>query len=763
MNISSLSSSDIRVNTTFSQPLPKISKQELEEANRIIKVNDVSLSVQEYERRQTGLINATYGMIYSDINATMSNVKINYIVNKEEINFRDNVSFLPGQYGGIKNEFDINYSMLFRYSSIYNNERDVEAYSSSFARQNTVFVLPNVEFWNIRSGNKYDGYFLEEPKSINDNLQTTQIGDEEGYIKTYERDKYFGLIDSNVTYDEYKNLSKAMLDTKPLNLNSYANSNLLKTPYGEVTIFYDEFDDNDKLGFGTFSSNSLLFNFDSNGDGIVDANDKLFNKLKVRGYDINGNEKIAKLSDVMPSINLRDFINDDIINYNDKYIDEYNSKYPHQKIDKSKLDYRLSYNASNPYTKFKAEYRYEMIEEKDLNKFFEMYANEDGWVDLTNNHNAIFNKNSAFHNFAYMKKDLNGELSLSEFNPIFSDKKLDKDFSYTNYQKQNFMKFYDDYYKELNSHNKNIEWLSKNLKDYDVKDADIYIDKLKDIKSPYLIAMENEFKEATGLDFSLENLNKVKQAFDINKAKTANALKDTDSVVAMKLNKNGSITLKFNSGRQIVVNELYSDTGKLLGDKDTQVSVNLKAKNMNEDELNLLVSTKSDSIGIKTENNRYQTLKDLGVKSIKKLSNNKFILYLQDNTFITTKELYNITYIDRFLNDSSGLNNNSNSLNKNSNNNSNLNLNDNNSNSLNLNNNLNFKNNLNNNNNLNSNLNNHNELNSNNNINNSINNNGLNLDNNSSNLNNLSLNLNNTTNKTIHPKDMFYRKVDVRV
>ncbi|WP_033916905.1 hypothetical protein [Campylobacter sputorum] len=66
MNISSLSSDDIKINTTFSQPLPKISKQELEEANRIIKVNDVRLSVEEYERRQIGLINATYGMIYSD-------------------------------------------------------------------------------------------------------------------------------------------------------------------------------------------------------------------------------------------------------------------------------------------------------------------------------------------------------------------------------------------------------------------------------------------------------------------------------------------------------------------------------------------------------------------------------------------------------------------------------------------------------------------------------------------------------------------------
>ncbi|MBE7358860.1 hypothetical protein CSPB12327_06485 [Campylobacter sp. RM12327] len=66
MNISSLSSDDIKINTTFSQPLPKISKQELEEANRIIKVNDVRLSVEEYERRQIGLINATYGMIYND-------------------------------------------------------------------------------------------------------------------------------------------------------------------------------------------------------------------------------------------------------------------------------------------------------------------------------------------------------------------------------------------------------------------------------------------------------------------------------------------------------------------------------------------------------------------------------------------------------------------------------------------------------------------------------------------------------------------------
>lgn len=55
MDIRSFSSSDIMINKTFSQPLPKISKQELEEASRIIKVGDVRLSVGEYERRQLGL------------------------------------------------------------------------------------------------------------------------------------------------------------------------------------------------------------------------------------------------------------------------------------------------------------------------------------------------------------------------------------------------------------------------------------------------------------------------------------------------------------------------------------------------------------------------------------------------------------------------------------------------------------------------------------------------------------------------------------
>jgi response regulator len=63
-----------------------------------------------------------------------------------------------------------------------------------------------------------------------------------------------------------------------------------------------------------------------------------------------------------------------------------------------------------------------------------------------------------FNNFAYEKVGFDGKLKLSEFNPIIgSDAPRDKNFSYNGYQRSSFMKFYDDYNKELDAHNKDIE------------------------------------------------------------------------------------------------------------------------------------------------------------------------------------------------------------------------------------------------------------------------------------------------------------------
>ena len=120
------------------------------------------------------------------------------------------------------------------------------------------------------------------------------------------------------------------------------------------------------------------------------------------------------------------------------------------------------------------------------------------------------------------------------------------------------MKFYIDYEKESTAHAKDVERLSKNLKEYNVENADEYINKLKDSKSAYMISMENEFEAATGLKFSEANLEKVRRAFETDIDRVASSLRDSDSVIAMKLNDNGSITLKFDSGREIEVTELYS-------------------------------------------------------------------------------------------------------------------------------------------------------------------------------------------------------------
>ena len=445
--------------------------------------------------------------------------------------------------------------------------------------------------------------------------------------------------------------SNTILSQDRNNLNDYASENILKTKYGDVEVFLDLYGDNDKLGIGKFSSNAILFNFDSNGDGILNSSDKLFSKLKVRGYDKDGNEKIANLSDVTSGIDLAQFIKKDIdINHRRKQIEDLNAKLKEKgktQIDISKIDNRIFYYNENPYTVFVPESRYKKAEADSIKSFFDAYADKDGWVDLRNNN--VFNKNSLFNNFAYAKAGFDGNLKLSEFNPIISSKKTSDDFSYENYQKDSFMKFYRDYEKESTAHAKDVEWLSKNLKEYNVENADEYISRLNGSKSSYMIAMENEFQKATRLEFSPENLEKVKRAFEANPNKAALMMNDSDSVIAMKLNDNGSITLKFDSGREIEVTELYSDTGKLLGDKTRRASLNLETKAMSDIELG---SISFNNIGILDTDGKYKTLQEIGASAIKSFSTKhgkQFLIYLGDNKTLTAKDLYNISFLNNEL------------------------------------------------------------------------------------------------------------------
>lgn len=447
--------------------------------------------------------------------------------------------------------------------------------------------------------------------------------------------------------------SRYLENTKFKNLNDYAYSNTLKTKYGEVEVFLDIYGDNDKLGTTKLENNSYLFSFDSNNDGVLDQKDILFDKLKVRGYDKNGNEKIANLSDVMPRVDLRQFISTNVINHNQIEREELNRKAtitnnPDLYVDTKDIDYRHSYYASDPNTLFAAENRYEKIEKNDINNFFKKYAQNDGWVDLR--HNNIFGKDSSFKNFAYLKVGFDDTARLSEFNPIIEpskDYKKDENFSYTKFQKDSFMKFYKDYNAEFDAYNKMIENLGINLKKFD-ENADSYISKLEKTKSAKMISMENEFKQATGLEFSISNLKKVKKAFITNEATAATSLQDSDSVIAMKLNKDGTIRLKFDSGREIDVKELYNDTGKLNTSSELKTSINLEAKEMNNVQLN---SLDFKDIGF-MQGDKIVSLKDAGAIAIANLSNkfeSKFLISLNNGKSISTREIYNISYLENDL------------------------------------------------------------------------------------------------------------------
>ena len=239
---------------------------------------------------------------------------------------------------------------------------------------------------------------------------------------------------------------------------------------------------------------------------------------------------------------------------------------------------------------------------------------------------------------------------LSEFNPIIEpskDYKKDENFSYTKFQKDSFMKFYKDYNAEFDAYNKMIENLGNNLKKFE-ENADAYISKLEKTKSAKMIAMENEFKQATGLEFSISNLKKVKKAFITNEATAAASLQDSDSVIAMKLNKDGTIRLKFDSGREIDVKELYNDTGKLNTSSELKTSTNLEAKEMNNVQLN---SLDFKDIGF-MQGDKIVSLKDAGAIAIANLSNkfeSKFLISLNNGKSISTREIYNISYLENDL------------------------------------------------------------------------------------------------------------------
>ena len=403
-------------------------------------------------------------------------------------------------------------------------------------------------------------------------------------------------------------------------LNSYANSNLIDTKFGKAELFLDLADNNDKLGVGTLSSNSQLFRFDSDGNGFVDKNDDYFDKLKIRAYDKDGNEIIKKLSEVVDSIDLKDFIDSksNAIKKLEARKDNYGTIEGYENALESLKDY-------NPYSIFKPEVRYESLSQNDLNELSKL-ADKDGWIDVASLQGI---------DLAYAKQGIDGNYKLNELNYLgISNNQAN---SYANEQYAKFNALYEDYMAEINALNEFFNSYKQVASDDIMAEFGAFIEN-PEFKSTIMLQIEREFTSATGLKFSLENLQKVKNSFEQDRTNTANMLKDTDILTAIRINKNGTFTLKFNSGREINVNELYKDSGKAF-----DIELNLNAKFMSEIELNQNLDLVVSLAKVKDEitgDIQTKPLKELGVEIIKKLSNNKFILQTNDNRSIIIDQLY---------------------------------------------------------------------------------------------------------------------------
>ncbi|CAD7288549.1 response regulator [Campylobacter suis] len=515
------------------------------------------------------------------------------------------------------------------------NDTQSKELGSSLARYATLSKDGAVLSGVVESPTRY-----EISNGIDTHSYFEQIGASDFHMSVYD--------DKNAIFAENRT-AIVSADTKIHNINEYGLSSILKTAYGDVKVFFDPFDDGDKMGAGEINANMYLINFDTTGDGVLDINDENFSKLKVRGYDIDGNEKVARLSDVVRQINLVDFIKTEIINKNQENIKAHNADMKNiladYLIDPNKFDYRISHNASNPYALFKPEYRYKEMSEAETDELFSKLAGPDGWINLRGN--GVFHEKSQYINFAYAKLNLDGKEMLNEFNSIISEKNANKrEFSYINYQKQSFMTFYKDYKSELNEHNEKISKLSNELKSSGLSDADELIKKLSSTKSARLNAMEREFEQNTGMKMSLRNLESLKRRFDNDPKGSAHALKDTDAVVAMKRENDGRIRLKFDSGRELVVDKIYEDTGKL---NDVQ---NGKRKSAFVKKLDIKIAPVPE-LGVQ---NLSKTLIEAEFKAFWELGVNEFKMGEYDSKFylmaqkLNQNELFTLSSLERLFN-----------------------------------------------------------------------------------------------------------------
>lgn len=403
--------------------------------------------------------------------------------------------------------------------------------------------------------------------------------------------------------------------------NAAGKSQYLNTPVGEMQVFLDLDDDNDKYGVGNIGYMGQLINLDDNQDGFLDSSDEFFSKLKLKGYNSKGEEVILKFSDVYNSLDLTKFVN------TQKDVEENIKKYGYNKG-----------NLESGTSLFRPEESYKKLNDtqKDqIRKMFAENADESGWIDLTKTYKdeyrlekLTFEKLLKTLDFAYSKTDLNGGLKLERLR--FSgydgrdDRKYGKQEGYLEGLQNRFNKMYNDYYNNDQA------------------------DKL---------AIRREFQAITGMKFSEANFREFYNGLNSSSTamKYASALRDVDSVVGMKLEDNGMLTLKFDSGRtmKLSLDELYTSNGDFndLTERSERANAFSEAMSFDEEDLNKLDFNK---IGADINmNGSITSLAELGVELIRKLSfqngRSAFILTTGEGKELVANALYKMQNVENMI------------------------------------------------------------------------------------------------------------------
>ncbi len=383
-------------------------------------------------------------------------------------------------------------------------------------------------------------------------------------------------------------------------LNSKGLDKTLNTPVGQMEVFLDLDNDNDQYGVGKLDYVGQLINLDINQDGILNSEDEFFDKLKLRGYNSNGEEVVLKLSDVYNALDLTQFVHT-------------------QKDTKG--------GAVSGTSLFRPEESYKRLDDTQKSSFKEMFKNnadENGWIDFTKaktdeygQKQYIFKDLANSLSLAYNKVGLNGDTRLERITFGFFDK---GDKNYLADVKSRFNIMYADYYRDSTDNGTKL-------------------------------AIQREFQVITGMKFSEEKFKEFYEGLN-NPAtanKYANALKDVDSVVGMKLNDNGMLTLAFDSGRTMYISldDLWSSDGEFnLTSKGERASAMSEASSMNEEELNQLDFSQ---IGVDTNGGIF-SLAELGVEFIRKETffngRTAFVLTTSDNKEIIAPTLYKIQSVE---------------------------------------------------------------------------------------------------------------------